>query len=104
VEVTAANVEQVRDFVFEVRERFPGARVVALLTTDVLAAERLLSEAGAVDVIGSVLEAPRVARMARRMAAQTLDVELSVRELAEQTLPWPALATPEWKTLSADRF
>jgi hypothetical protein len=96
LEVTEANLGQSRDFVLMVGERFPQAAVVALLTTEVLDAERLFREAGTVDVIGSVLDMPRLARLARRMSARTSDVEMSLGELIDQTLPWPAQATAQW--------
>jgi hypothetical protein len=100
VEVTEANLREARDFVWLTSERFPQAAVAALLTAEVSGAEELFREAGARDVIASVVHMPRIARLARRMSARSPAVELSLSELIEQTLPWPAWATSEWTAAS----
>jgi hypothetical protein len=90
VEVRAANLDQLVDFVVQLGRRFPRALVVALLAEETTSAERLMQEAGAIDVIGSVLDAPRVARLARRHFAACPPPELDLQELAGQRLPWAA--------------
>jgi len=92
IEVTAANVDQVVDFVVQTGCRFPRALVVALLTEDSASAGRLMQEAGAIDVIGSVLEVPRIARLARRHHAAAPPPELDFHELVRQRMPWSARA------------
>ena len=90
VEVTAANLDQAIDFVVLTGRRFPGALVVALLTEEAAVAERLMQEAGVVDVIGSVLDVPRIALLARRYYAAAPPRELDFYELVRQRMPWSA--------------
>jgi hypothetical protein len=92
VEVTAANLDQAVEFVMQTGRRFPRALVVALLTEEAASAERLIQEAGAIDVIGSVLDAPRIARLARRQFALAPPEELGFHELVRQRMPWAAHA------------
>lgn len=92
VEVTPANLDQAVDFVVHTGRRFPRALVVALLAEEAESAERLMQEAGAVDVIGSVLDVPRIARLARRHYAAAPPPELDFHELVRQRMPWSALA------------
>jgi hypothetical protein len=98
MEVSAANLGQVQDFVLEVGQRFPQGVMVALLTHEAVGAEALLREAGAVDAIASVIEIGRVAKLAARMAARTPLADATLSELIEQRVPWPALATHEWQS------
>ena len=92
IEITAANLEPAVDFVVQAGRRFPRALFVALVAEETADSERLMQEAGAVDVIGSVLNAPRVARVARRHFALAPPQELDVHELVRQRMPWAAHA------------
>ncbi len=92
VEVTAANLDQAVEFVVQTGRRFPRVLVVALLTEETASAERLVQEAGAVDVIGSVLDAPRIVRVARRHYSLAPPAELGFVELVQQRMPWAAHA------------
>src|SRR5690349_16486376 len=58
VEVTAGNLEAAFDFLSSVRRRFPRAAVVVFLAPDVEQARLMLLEAGAIETITSVLQAP----------------------------------------------
>ena len=104
VEVTEENVAPVRMLVREICDRYPRAAVVAMHDTGAVAAEGLFREAGAVDCVTSVLQLPRVARLAVRLAASMPDGEASMEELVVQMLPWPALATAEWAAPDKNQF
>jgi hypothetical protein len=91
LEVTPANLDLVVDFVLQNSRRFPRAALVALLAEDAAGAEQAVREAGAIDAIGSVLGAPRIARLASRQFSLAPPPELSLQELVERQLPW---ATP----------
>jgi len=99
IEVTAANVEAAVERVVWVTREYPRCRVAALLEAEFaerepLAAELLLREAGAIEVIRSVLEVPRLARLARRMAAHAPRTNQSIEEFVADRMPWPGLAAP----------
>jgi DNA-binding NtrC family response regulator len=92
VEVTPANLDQAVDFIEHTGHRFPRVLVVALLAEDAASAERLMQEAGAVDAISSVLDVPRIARLARRHHAAAPPPEIGFDDVARQRLPWSAHA------------
>jgi hypothetical protein len=93
VEVTTTNCEPALDFLIQNRERFPEAVFVAFVDHESSGAELLLREAGAIDVIRSVLEIPRLARLARRKYGRTPHPQVSLRDWASERMPWPAYAT-----------
>jgi len=93
VEVTTANLVNVVDFLVRLRKAYPRAAAVVALNSDTAEAEPLLTEAGAVGVFHSVLEAPAIARMVERKLAAASRSELSLPELVAERLPWPAYAT-----------
>jgi hypothetical protein len=92
IETTVANLEAVVDFVLNLGSRYPRARAVALLNTDMAAAETLLAEAGAIAVFHSLLDAPALARLAERKAGGVSPEDLSLQEFVAERLPWPAYA------------
>jgi hypothetical protein len=94
VEVTVANLEAVVEFLRQSSQRFGQSVVVALLTVDTAAAASLLREAGAIEALRSVLEAPRLARLAGRQFALAPAEQLSLREFTAQRMPWAAHRTP----------
>ena len=53
----------------------------------------LLREAGAIDVLTTVLDVERLARAAQRQFALAPSIELSIRELGRERMPWPAQAS-----------
>ena len=55
----------------------------------------LLRQAGAVDVICSLLEAPRLARLARRQLTLAPKQAISFDEFVAERMPWRAYATTE---------
>jgi DNA-binding NtrC family response regulator len=93
IEVTIANLDATLDLVRRIKAHYANAVVVALCPTDALAAAPLLREAGVIDVAVSVLEAPRLARLARRHHQQAPADPLTPREFVAERLPWPAHAT-----------
>src|SRR5262249_54813860 len=98
IEVTAANLESVVDFLSRLNYRYPQAAAVALLMADAvpaetMPAESLLAEAGAIAVFRSVLDVPALARLADRKSASASTSDLSLPEFVAERLPWPAQAT-----------
>jgi|SRR5581483_1027201 len=93
IEVTASNLESTLDFTCRISSHYPNAAVVALLSSEFLAAAPLFREAGAIDVVASALESPRIARLAQRHFAQAPTEQLTTRQFIAQRLPWPAHAT-----------
>jgi hypothetical protein len=99
IEATPTNLPAVTAFLAQLGKQYPQAAAVALLACDDTTdnpptqAAALLAEAGAVAVFQSVLEASRLAKMARHMAALAEPEELPVSEFVAQRLPWPAHAT-----------
>ena len=93
IEVTAVNLEATLDFTRRNSIHFPNAALVALLSSETLAAAPLFREAGAIDIAASVLEAPRLARLAQRYHHQTPIEPLSAHQFLTERLPWPSQAT-----------
>lgn len=93
IETTADNIEAVLGFISSMGQHFPCASVVGLLAADASSAAALLREAGAIDAASSVLELPRIARLARRKLHETPDEPLSLQQFIAERLPWPAHAT-----------
>jgi hypothetical protein len=93
LETTAGNVEAIISFISSINQRFPRASLVVLLAADAEAAALLLREAGAIEAVASVLELPRVARLAHRQLRQAPDEPLSPGQFVAERLSWPAHAT-----------
>jgi hypothetical protein len=93
IEVTASNLEATLDFVRRISSYYPNAALVALLSPESLAAAPLLREAGAIDVAASVLDAPRLARLAQRHHQLAPLEPLTPRQFLVERLPWPSHAT-----------
>lgn len=93
VEASSANLEPVVEFVTRIGRQFPQSALVGLVGAEVLAASALLQDAGVIAVSSSVLEAPRLARLAQRQFARWPHPEIDLRELVRQQMPWPAHAT-----------
>jgi hypothetical protein len=96
IEVTAASLETVADFLLRNTRLYPAARFVGLLDHGLEAAQLLLREAGAVDVLLSLHDAPCLAKTAARHAALAPPQELGLRESIAQRLPWKRWQTPEF--------
>jgi hypothetical protein len=98
VEVTPANLQAAVALFLRARV-IPQVRLVALLAAELAGAEVLLREAGACDVLTSLLQAPGLARLAgrhcRMASSPTQPADMPMGEfhasLAER-LPWPAYA------------
>jgi hypothetical protein len=95
VEVSAVNIEAVVDFVLQTRTRFPRCAIAALIATEAFSAVPVLREAGAIDAISSVLESPRLARLARRQFSLAPQADLDDRQFVAERMPWAAYATAE---------
>jgi hypothetical protein len=93
IDVTASNLEATLDFVRRISSHYPNAALVALLSPEFLAAAPLLREAGAIDFAASVLEAPRLARLAQRHHQLAPVAPLTPRQFLIERLPWPSHAT-----------
>jgi len=93
VEVTQDNLEAVIGFLKKVSERFPRAAFTALLAPEFQPATCLLREAGAIDAIASVLDAPRLTRIAQRHHARAPQREMTLREFVADQMPWAVYAT-----------
>src|SRR5262245_29411191 len=93
IEVTNSNLEATLDFVRRVSSHNPNAALVALLAVETSAAAPLLREAGAIDVAASVLEAPRLVRLAQRHHQLAPLEPLAPRQFLAERLPWPSHAT-----------
>jgi hypothetical protein len=69
------------DLMDRIGRRFSQSRWAALLTPELGPIEPLLREAGAIDVLSATLEAPRLARLARRhitlAPAEAFDLHVS---------------------------
>jgi hypothetical protein len=94
IEVTAGNLEAVVDFIGRSLRTLPQAKFVGLVTNEVRAAECLLREAGAIDVLASLIEIDRLVRLAQRQFALAPAAgPLTMHEFVAERLPWPAHAT-----------
>lgn len=93
LEITLANLEAAVNFISLCHSRYPHAAAIALLSPEVLAADPLLREAGAIDTLASVLEAPRLARLALRHFREAPQQPLDEQSFLADRLPWPAHAT-----------
>jgi hypothetical protein len=96
LEATASSSDTVRTWIVEQLRVQQRAAMVALLAPEAANAELMFREAGAVDVIASVLDVPRIARLAKRCAARAPDSEPTFEQFVAEMLPWPGLATREW--------
>jgi hypothetical protein len=89
---TEANADRLVEFLVEASERYPRAALAGLLGPDDLALAPLLREAGACEVICSVLDIPRLTRLAARHAARSPQPEWNLHESLLQRMPWSAYA------------
>ncbi len=96
IEVTAATLEAMIEFLIRASRSYPAARIVALLDSELDSAQPPLREAGAVDVLLTIREAPVLARLAVRHAALAPRQELGLRETVAQRLPWQRFQTADF--------
>jgi hypothetical protein len=96
VEVSPLALETVLRLIAHARRSDPFARFVALQGAELDSAEPLLREAGAVEVLHSVREAPALALLARRHLALAPRAEPSLSETIAERLPWKRSATPDF--------
>jgi hypothetical protein len=92
IEVTLANLEAAVEYLKRLGPQYPRAAAIALMTAELLPAAPLVREAGAIDVATSVLDAPRLARLARRHFQLVPQPALTAQEFVNERLSWPAHA------------
>ena len=90
VETTAANLSSVVQLLDRLGRRVGQSRCAVLLGANSGSWEPLLREAGAIEVLHSTLEAPRLARLARRHLALAPVENLALDDWISQRMPWPA--------------
>jgi len=95
LEVAAANLEPVLDFLSRVGCRFPRCATVALLTPETMSAARLVQEAGAIQTVFSVLEAPQIVGLAHRQLARAPREQVGFRQFVLEQMPWASHATAQ---------
>ena len=94
IEATAGNLDSIVDFIDRSGRIFPQVRWIGLVAPDFRAGQGLLREAGAIDVLASLVEIGRLVRLAQRQFARAPAAgPLTMDELVAQRLPWPAHAT-----------
>lgn len=93
IHANSTNVEAAIEFLIQSNRYYPRAVFAALLGPDETALCDLLQEAGAIDVLGSVLDAPRLARLALRHFALLPQQEVSLPEMVAERMPWKAYST-----------
>jgi hypothetical protein len=94
LETTTTNLEAVLKQLPAWSREFPSARFLVLADRELVAAEPLLREAGALEVLLSTSDVARAAKPALRRLALAAPERLSWREAIESRLPWAAWATP----------
>jgi DNA-binding NtrC family response regulator len=94
LEVSTANLEAVLVFLERAARHFDQARFVGLVASGLAQAAPLLREAGAIDVLVSVVEIKRLARLAQRHHAIAPPADpRTMRQFVAERLPWPAYAS-----------
>jgi hypothetical protein len=96
VEATAKTLEPLLALIARGGQTDPFARFVALLDADLDRVEPLLREAGAVDVLHSLREAPTLARLAQRHLTLVPQANRTLGEAIAERLPWKRLATSDF--------
>lgn len=92
---TLPNSAPVIAFLAELRQRWEHAWGVGLVSVEATALEPLLREAGAVDVLCSVVQADRLVRLALRQAAAAPPQRCSDEAWLEELLPWGPRRSPQ---------
>lgn len=85
---TPENSHSVVAFLTGLRQRWEHAWGVGLVSVEAIALEPLLREAGAVDVLCSVLQADRLIRLAQRQAAKAPRQRRAGEDWPQALLPW----------------
>jgi len=88
IEISAVNLDTVLAVVPDWLRRFPHCRVIALLESDLAAAESLLREAGVVAVVRTTREAPTVALRAQQHLDAAPADDLPLEQAILSSLPW----------------
>jgi hypothetical protein len=94
LEISPENAEAMCGRVAELTKRFPHVRVVLLADRKLKPVEWLLREAGAVDVLFSLGDLPRLRPVLRRFGVQMPSRRPGFRDQVWSRLPWPRHARP----------
>lgn len=96
LEVTGGNLDAALGLLMRNLSLHPAARFVVLLDEGAESVEMLLREAGAVEVLLTTRDAPRLAALALRHLALVPRQEAGLREQIVERLPWKRSQTPEF--------
>ena len=88
IEATTANLDQVLDWLVQMRRDFPLCRVVVLGTRGLQGSQWLLREAGAAHTVCSPRHIDAVVKLAWRHFAATAAEDHSIRGLVWGRMPW----------------
>lgn len=100
VQVDSDEWDGVVSFLQQASQRYPRARFAVLLDCVAGGQEILFREAGAIEVIHSVLDLPRLAKLACRHADRQASGELSLQRFVQARMPWkPATAIAQGSAL-----
>jgi hypothetical protein len=94
LETSPENAEAACGRVADFTKRFPKVRVVLLADRKLRRVEWLLREAGAVDVLFSLGDLPRLQPLLKRFREQMPDSRPGFRDQVWARLPWPRHARP----------
>jgi len=89
LEISPENAEAACGRIADFTQRFPRVRVVLLADRKLRPVEWLLREAGAVDVLFSLCDVPRLQPVLRRFGEQMPSSRPGFREQVWSRLPWP---------------
>ncbi|MCU0871561.1 MAG: hypothetical protein MUE50_04385 [Pirellulaceae bacterium] len=93
LEIAPENAEAACGRVAYVTQRFPRVRVVLLADRNLRPFQWLLREAGAVDILFSLGDLPRLQPILRRFGEQMPSSRLGFRDQVWSRLPWPRRST-----------
>ena len=93
LEISPENAEAACGRVAHVTQRFPRVRVVLLADRKLRPFEWLLREAGAVEVLFSLGDLPRLQPLLRRFCDQMPSSQTDFRDRIWSRLPWPRHAS-----------
>jgi len=94
LEISPENAETACRRLADLTQRFPRVRVVLLADRKLKPIEWLLREAGAVEVLFSLGDLPRLQPVLRRFREQMSSSQTDFRDQIWSRLPWPRHASP----------
>ena len=88
VQADDEKLDEVVSFLQQASQRYPRARFAVVMDRAAGAVEILFREAGAIEVVQSVLDLPRLAKLACRHADGQVGGELSLQRFVQARMPW----------------